>query len=304
MAPGNSIDNGPAISQSRMDGPPRMIIEFGIPGAGRGGERGDVVVVVDAIRATTTIPLMLSRGAVKVIPCESRAAVEAARPNWPGALRAGERECRRIEGYDMGSSPTEISGMELAGATILHSTTNGTRAVRAALEGGAAEVLAGSLATVTATSAAVLDLLRQRAPGSNKGPAASPTAETPGLTLVATGRLGRFTSEDWLGCRFIAARIGELAARSANLASRRRGLFKEMKAKWTHPLDENELLDTIMDSPSVAAVTEAGLEADLDHCLAVDSLAVAPWFDGDGFVDYWEEDLRSRWGKVRKSRNL
>ena len=109
MAPGNSIDNGPAISQSRMDDPPRMIIEFGIPGAGRGGERGDVMVVVDAIRATTTIPLMLSRGAVKVIPCESRAAVEAQRIGAHLHAKLNDTQDRGGAGGAHGRPPTSAA---------------------------------------------------------------------------------------------------------------------------------------------------------------------------------------------------
>jgi len=325
-------------------GLPKMTIEFGIEGAARGGQRKDIVIVVDAIRATTTIPMMLSRGAVRVIPCESRAAVEAARPRWPRALRAGERQCRRIEGYDMGSSPGEISGMDLAGATILHSTTNGTRAVRTALDQGAVAVLTGSFPTTTRTAATALDLAIERpangysssrpvpdfaamaspsavarpadpppersqptnappaitrptdtlptnALPANALPANALPAKRPGITLVATGRLGQFTQEDWLGCRFIAARIKDLAARQSESGSRkarRRGVFKARDSKWQPPLDPGELWEAVKDSPSVAAVTEAGLEADLDLCLAVDSLAIAPWYDGEGFVDYWQ----------------
>ena len=272
---------------------PQMVIEFGIQGAARGGQRGDLVIIVDAIRATTTIPVMLSRGAVKVIPCESRAAVEAARAQWPKALRAGERQCRRIEGYDMGSSPSEISPMDLTGAVILHSTTNGTWAVRAALDNGATSVLTGSFATMTPTAAAALDLAQAgvQASASQPGPTPTDTSESkpPGITLVATGRLGKFTAEDWLGCRFVAARIKDLAERLSGKPYSRRELFKAMSSKWQLPMSPQELRKTISDSPSVAAVKEAGLEADIDHCLALDSIAVAPWYDGEGFVDHWRE---------------
>jgi len=277
MAEGDSdAQASPPVSTLK----PEMIIEFGIDGAARGGERGDVVIVVDAIWATTTIPVMLSRGAERVIPCESRAAVEAARTGRPDAMRAGERECRRIEGYDMGSSPSEISQLDLKGATILHSTTNGTRAVRAALDNGAAAVLTGAFATLTPTAAAALDLLGKDAVESSDSKM--------GITLVATGRLGKFTQEDWLGCRYIAARIAELAERTDGSSSRRE-VFKTQKEEWKPPMSEKELWDTVMESPSVAAVKAAGLEADIDHCLAMDSLAVAPWFDGEGFVDYWSK---------------
>lgn len=269
---------------------PRITFEFGIDGAALAGKRGAVAVVVDALRATTTIPTMLSRGAVKVIPCESREGVERRREQYPEAKRAGERLCRRIEGYDMGSSPTEIAALDLTGMTILHSTTNGTRVVRAAVDNGAKAVLAGSFATISQTAATALHIshgsigVRHKASSSKSNGIPTTKNEPTEIALIATGRMKRFAVEDWLGARHIAERIEHLWSQDPTL---RRELLKSKGSQWQPPMTPDELWEAVKHSLSVSAIQEAGLDEDIQRCLVYDTLAVAPWFDGEGFVDYW-----------------
>ena len=137
---------------------------------------------------------------------------------------------------------------------------------------GAAAVLTGSFATLTQTAATALELAR-----------ADPHATE--IALIATGRLGRFAVEDWLGCRQVADRVEQLVLQNAADAdtSSRREIFKASMPR----MSRDELWAAVSHSLSVKMVEDAGLEEDLDHCLAYDTLAVAPWFDGEGFVDYW-----------------
>ena len=84
----------------------RIAIEQGLSGAEAAAARGDATVIIDVIRASTTYATALAGGIARIVPCSSRAHLEELRSRYPDALRSGERECRRIDGYDLGSSPT------------------------------------------------------------------------------------------------------------------------------------------------------------------------------------------------------
>src|SRR5262245_46561711 len=96
---------------------------------------GAVAVVLDVLRATTTIVHALAAGCVAVRPC---AEVEEAR-DLAGSMRAGrvllggERGGVPLPGFDLGNSPGEYTAKVCRGRTLVLTTTNGTRAlVRAA----------------------------------------------------------------------------------------------------------------------------------------------------------------------------
>jgi len=92
---------------------------------------GNVAVVIDVLRATTTIVHALAAGARQVIPCLSVDDARAAAAALPGekVVLGGERQGVRIEGFDLGNSPSEYSPATVGGRTVVFTTTNGTRAM-------------------------------------------------------------------------------------------------------------------------------------------------------------------------------
>src|SRR5213592_3037750 len=112
-------------------------------GAGDLGGRG--IVVIDVLRATTTIVTALANGAKAVIPAAtSEEAVRlASHLEKDGVLLAGERRSVKIDGFALGNSPREMTPAAVAGKTIVLATTNGTPALVAAQ--GGEPVLAGAL---------------------------------------------------------------------------------------------------------------------------------------------------------------
>jgi len=114
-----------------------------------------VVVVIDVLRAATTVVTALSNGARAVIPFESveETALRAKAYARGEVKLAGERRMRRIEGFDLGNSPLEYTAEVVAGRTILYSTTNGTAALTATH--GARSVFFAAFANAAATVAAV-----------------------------------------------------------------------------------------------------------------------------------------------------
>jgi len=101
-----------------------------------------VGVVVDVLRATSTIAQALSAGYERVLCCREIEEARELRRRIPDSLAGGERNAVRIEGFDVGASPREF--LEARATTLILSTTNGTSAI---LEAAARcdTVLLGSL---------------------------------------------------------------------------------------------------------------------------------------------------------------
>jgi 2-phosphosulfolactate phosphatase len=111
-----------------------------------------VAVVVDVLRATSTIAQALASGYRRVYCCRDVEDALRLREQLGEGLLGGERSAVKIEGFDLGASPREV--LEPRGETLIYSTTNGTRAVLAAAE-ACGEVLLGSLLNLGAVAEAV-----------------------------------------------------------------------------------------------------------------------------------------------------
>jgi 2-phosphosulfolactate phosphatase len=128
-----------------------------LPALGRKDLSDTVCVVFDILRATTTMVTALANGADAVIPvAEIPEALDLRRRN-PSYLLAGERDGHRIlapltggPDFDLGNSPREFTPDRVAGKTIIMTTTNGTRALKACA--GAGTVLVGSFLNLRATA--------------------------------------------------------------------------------------------------------------------------------------------------------
>jgi 2-phosphosulfolactate phosphatase len=111
---------------------------------------GKSVVVIDALRATTTMTVGFENGCSAFIPV---ATVEEARElaaGNPEFLLAGERGARALPGFDLGNSPRDFRPEKVKGKVVVMTTTNGTRALVASR--GAAEVFIGSFLNLSAVT--------------------------------------------------------------------------------------------------------------------------------------------------------
>lgn len=107
-----------------------MINVWFLPSLVEGSLANRVVVVIDVLRATTTIVAACAAGAREVIPCEEIAAArQLADRLGPEAVTGGERQGVRIEGFDLGNSPAEYTRASVGGKVVVFTTTNGTRAM-------------------------------------------------------------------------------------------------------------------------------------------------------------------------------
>lgn len=134
----------------------------------------DVSIMVDALRASSTMTLALDKFE-KIIPCFS--AEEALKiKDETGGVLAGERKGKKIDGFDIGNSPTDIEELETGEKTLILTTTNGTRI----LENMNSTVIIGCL-------------INAKAVGS-----ASATIAQNHIDVVMAGVKGQFALEDFL----------------------------------------------------------------------------------------------------------
>jgi 2-phosphosulfolactate phosphatase len=127
-----------------------------LPTLARRDLRDAVCVVFDVLRATSTFVAALQNGAKAIVPVSEIAEALAWRQKQPDVLLGGERDGVKIRAaqtggidFDLGNSPREYTPEKVRGKTIVSTTTNGTRALRACA--GAQAVLAASFLNLTAT---------------------------------------------------------------------------------------------------------------------------------------------------------
>ncbi len=109
------------------------------------------VVIIDVLRATSTIATALNNGARYIVPVDSVAkCIELGRQI--NCITAGEREGKIAEGLSYGNSPFEYSREFINGKILVLTTTNGTRLLHMALEKGAREIVTGSFANLDAVT--------------------------------------------------------------------------------------------------------------------------------------------------------
>ena len=113
--------------------------------------RADVGIVVDVVRASSTIAQALAAGYRRVLCCREIDEARALRAAIPDSLVGGERNAVRIDGFDVGASPREF--LEARAETLILSTTNGTSAILATAA-RCGEVYLGSLLNLAAVAEA------------------------------------------------------------------------------------------------------------------------------------------------------
>ncbi len=120
----------------------------------------DIYIIVDVIRATTSMAVMFDQGAWRVLAATSIEQAQEGARLVPGRLLCGERNVQRIPGFDYGNSPVQFSQLDLSGRELVMTTTNGTRAFYACPE--QAPRLAGSFYNAEAVTTYALELARTR----------------------------------------------------------------------------------------------------------------------------------------------
>jgi len=208
-----------------------------------------VIVVVDAFRASTTIAVLISKGA-RVVPIASIEEAASAEADF----RIGERGSAKVAGFDFGNSPTEILDADIPpDSTVALSTTNGTRVVEAAA--GARAILTGAFVNAESLAEDLSD----------------GTYDAAGIVVIGCGWEGR-ASEDEAAAGAILRR---LRSHGAELEERARRVVERYLSRSANTLKNNS---------AARRLKRLGYERDLDYCLAEDTVSVVPRLVGGAFV--------------------
>ena len=213
---------------------------------------GTTAVVIDAIRATTTIVTALAAGATEVVAfaTEEEVLAEAARRPAGSAVTCGERLGRKLEGLDLNNSPSVMTPDRVAGRSLLLTTTNGTGAIFAAMPAEA--VLVAALANRRAVARRCAALGRR-------------------IVFVSAGTVGTVSCEDAL---VPGAVLEALAETPAGAAFTLEDSAMVALSAWRGAGDR--LAETFAGTWGGAFTRRLGLEADLEGCLQVDTTDVVP----------------------------
>lgn len=224
----------------------------------QGALRGGVAVVIDVLRASTTIVHALAHGCTAVVPCgevdEARRVAEGL-PRGSAVL-GGERRGEPIPGFDLGNSPGEYTADACRGKTLVMTTTNGTRALLASLE--ADVVLVGAFVNLAAT---VQRLIHETRP----------------VHIVCAGTDGRISYEDSLLAGAFASRFVDLEHALGNdEAEIARAMWERVQeVVWSHedhggrPGEEPPLVRYLKRGAGGRRVMELGLGDDVAAAAAI-----------------------------------
>lgn len=231
-----------------------------------------VFIVVDVIRATTTLAVMFERGARRVYVARNVDAARAAHVSLPDTLLAGEIAAVAPPDFDHGNSPEEWGHLDVAGRDILFSTTNGARALHASSGGG--PILAGSLRNATAVSAAALE-------------AAAALGFNARVLVVCSGRSDLPAVDDslcaaWLliTLRAVAAQVGIPVALDEAAHAAVAPLDEMGASRWSRAEATDWLSEQLTASPPARDVLDVGLGADIAWCAALDNSREIPTVTG------------------------
>lgn len=212
---------------------------------------GRTVIVVDVLRATTTIATALAAGAPAVYPVEGIDEARRLACELGEAVLGGERGGLPPEGFHRGNSPLEYqSGSD--GRPIVLTTTNGTRAIARAKEGGAAAIAAGALVNAEAVTAWAL-------------------SSGTDITVLCAGTHGRFSLDDAVAAGCIVDRARSMAEPGRlHLTDGAWGAFTLWQRFRENPR-EGLLL-----AAHGQRLERLGFAKDLTYCAAVDVLDRVP----------------------------
>jgi 2-phosphosulfolactate phosphatase len=200
-----------------------------------------VGVVVDVVRATSTITQALAAGWPRVLCCAEIEDARAVRAELGEGLLGGERDAIRIEGFDVGASPRDF--LEPNAQPLILSTTNGTRAILAAAD-ACETVLIGSLLNLDALVATL------REPGED-------------VTIVCAGYKGAFAFDDAFCAGRIVAKLDATVSDAARATQVLASAFANAE-----------------DGLNARTYGPSGLEADIAFCARESVLDVVPRFSG------------------------
>ena len=216
-----------------------------------------IVVVIDVLRATSTIATVLHNGAKAIIPVDS---VEKCISLGRGleCITAGERDGQVAEGLQYGNSSFEYPRTFIENKLLVLTTTNGTKLLHMAVAKGATEIITGSFLNLTA----VCDYL---------------AAQKKSVILACAGWKDRVNMEDTLFAGAVVSRIGAHFHINCDSSEIAHCLYEQARGDLYEFMKKTN-------ASHYHRLTAFGLEKDIRHCLIPDQANVLPHYRDERLV--------------------
>jgi 2-phosphosulfolactate phosphatase len=210
------------------------------------------VVIIDVLRATSTIATAVHNGAKAVIPVDSVADCIRIGKQLD-AITAGERDGKVAEGLQYGNSPFEYPKSFIAGKTLVLTTTNGTKLLQMALNNGAADIITGAFANLDA----VCDYI---------------VAQNRPVLLACAAWKDRVNIEDTLFAGAVVQQVREHFSINCDASQIASALYEEAKEDLFGFMQKKE-------ASHYKRLMSFGLEKDIRHCLTNNTAPVLPHYE-------------------------
>lgn len=227
-------------------------------------------VVIDVLRATTTITMAIANGAAEVYPCvdvpEARACLKS--QSNKDCLLGGEARGEFIPGFDLGNSPFEyMDPNEISGKTVISTTSNGTPMIRKAYEITQQPVYLAALINLSAVS----DTVAKKALHEQKE----------SITVICSGRYDNASLEDILCAGLIANKVKE-----GLMAADKSPALSDGALMAGHFAEESRgmIFDLVSKSEAGRFLHDTGFAEDVRFCCRTDISRAIPIFVGDRII--------------------
>lgn len=202
------------------------------------------VVVVDILRATSCMTTAFAHGIAAIKPfakLEDCMAMKAS-----GYYTAGERDGKKVEGFDLGNSPFEYMEDYLKGQRIAFTTTNGTQAI--ARSEGAREIVIGSFLNLSAVANHLLSTDNN-------------------VLVVCAGWKGKVNMEDTLFAGALVETLKDHVAPDCDAPVMAQHLYNQAKG---------DLVDALKDASHVKRLARLNIYKDIQFCMTADQYNIVP----------------------------
>ena len=216
-----------------------------------------IVVIIDVLRATSTIATVLHNGAKCIIPVDSVAECIRIGKQIEG-ITAGERDGQVAEGLQYGNSPFEYPREFVRGKTLVLTTTNGTKLLHIALDKGAKKIITGSFVNLTAVCNYLIEKKRP-------------------VILGCAAWKDRVNIEDALFAGAVINRIKDHFDINCDASQIAETMYIDAKE------DLYEFLKN-KNASHYHRLTKFGLEQDIRYCLSADTANILCVYDGGKLV--------------------
>ena len=219
--------------------------------------RDCVVVVIDILRATSTISTALFNGAKAIIPVDSvEKCIRLGRSME--CITAGERDGQVAEGLQYGNSSFEYPREFIQGKILVLTTTNGTKLLHMALAKGATEIITGSFLNLSAVCDHLVQLKRN-------------------VILACAGWKDKVNIEDTLFAGAVVSRIGAQFTVNCDASKMAETLYGVANEDMYEFMEERN-------ASHYQRLTGFGLERDIRHCLTPDLANILPYYINERLV--------------------